>query len=275
MSGAQQTGGTGTSQPSTGATPPPASDNNWVSSLTPELRNVVEVKGYKTPADVVQAYANAQKAIGADKIVLPNKDTGEWDADARTKLGIPADATGYKIERPAELPQGMAYDERFEAAALPIAHKLGLTPHQLKGLFDFYTGYTSENYKNAMQEAGRLKDEAASLLKKEWGTSYDVNTQRAQIAAKHFGGDALVQFLNASGLGNAPELIRAFAKVGSQMTEDQLKVGQSSGFGLTPEQAQREAKKLMASEAYQKRDHPEHAEVHEKVAALFSQAHPE
>jgi hypothetical protein len=272
MSGAPNTD-TGVVTPPPVTPPPVGSD--WISSLPPELKQVVEVKGYKTPADVVQGYANAQKAIGADKIMLPNKDTGEWDAEARIKLGVPVDATGYQIKRPESLPQGMVYDEGFEKAALPIAHKLGLTPHQVNGLMEFYATHQGEAFKTMTVEATQALANAQALLKKEWGTTYDSQTQRAQIAAKHFGGDALITYLNATGMGNAPEVIRAFAKIGAMMTEDQLKVGQSSGFGLTPVEAEREARKIMATEAYQKREHPEHAEAQEKVAALFAQAHPD
>jgi hypothetical protein len=272
MSGSPNTGDTGGTTPPPDNTTPPAG-GDWIASLSPELKQVVEVKGYKTPADVVQAYAHAQKAIGTDKITVP-KD-GVWDDMAREKLGIPKDATGYEVKRPDNLPAGLNYDEKFEQAALPIAHKLGLTPSQVAGLMEFYTGYQSEGFKSIQVEAQRSMDDAQALLKKEWGTAFDVNAQRAKIAAKHFGGDALVNFLNASGMGNSPELIRAFAKIGGQMTEDQLRVGQGSGFGVTPEQARREANRLMATEAYRNGSHPEHQEAVEKVSTLFKQAYPE
>jgi hypothetical protein len=278
MSGAvQNTGDTGaTTPPPTGQTaPPPPSGVDWTASLTPELRQVVEVKGYKTPADVVRAYAHAEKAIGADKILLPNKETGEWDAEARTKLGIPAEPTGYKVERPTNLPQGLDYDDKFEAAALAAGHKLGLLPHQVQGLIQFYTGYQSNVFTSGQQEASNAMATAEAGLKKEWGTAYDVNVNRAKIAAKHFGGDGLVNMLNASGLGNHPELVRAFAKIGGQMSEDQLRIGEGASFGITPEQAKREIGKLRATEAFLKKDHPEHAEAVEKMSAFYAQAYPD
>lgn len=250
------------------ASVPRASD--WVSSLTPELKQLVEAKGYKTPADVVQAYAHAQRAIGADKIPLP-KD-GVWDEVARSKLGVPREPGGYKLQRP-ELPQGVAYDEAFEKAALPVAHKLGLTPSQVQGLLDFYAGHQSQSAQTAMR--GRLDDEtqAIGLLQQEWGGAYDAKVGQAARAARYFGGEPLIQFLNQSGMGNNPELVRAFAKVGSMMTEDTLKIGRSHGFSITPDEARREANKLMASPAYTSRDHPEHGSVVEQVQQLFERAY--
>ncbi|NOT42370.1 MAG: hypothetical protein HOP13_17990 [Alphaproteobacteria bacterium] len=242
----------------------------WTASLTPELKQLVETKGYKSPADVVQAYAHAQRAIGADKIPAP-KD-GVWDETARAKLGIPRSADGYELHRP-DLPEGVAYDEAFEKAALPIAHKLGLTPGQVQGLLDFYAGHQSQAFQSSLK--GRLDDETQSigLLKEEWGPSYDTKLTQAARAARYFGGQPLIEFLNQSGIGNNPELVRAFAKIGSMMTEDSLKIGRAQGFNITPEEARREAAKLMATQAYNIRHHPEHAATVEHVQQLFERAY--
>ena len=245
---------------------------DWVSSLAPELRQLVEAKGYKSPADVVQAYAHAQRAIGADKIPLP-KD-GVWDETARAKLGIPPAADGYELRRP-ELPDGLSYDEAFEKAALPIAHKLGLTPAQVQGLLDFYAGYQGEALQAAAHGRRQEETQAAGLLSQEWGRAYDAKVAQAARAARHFGGQSLIDFLNASGMGNNVELVRAFAKIGALMSEDTLKVGKAHGFALTPTEARREAAKLMASPAYTKRDHPEHAHLLEQVTQLFERAYEE
>lgn len=248
-----------------------ASTTDWIAALGPELKGVVETKGYKTPADVVQAYVHAQKAIGADKIVVP-KD-GVWDDEARTRLGIPKDATGYTVKRPENLPRGLDYDEKFEGAAKAVAHKLGLLPSQVQGLVEFYTGYQSEGFTAVQSANHKATEDAASALKTEYGAAYDAKLAQAQRAARYFGGDALVQVLNSTGVGNNPDVIRAFAKIGTLMGEDPLKTGQAAGFNLTPAEARAEANKLMSHEAYMKGDHPEHAEIVQKVAALFEQAY--
>ena len=98
---------------------------------------------------------------------------------------------------------------------------------------------------------------------------------QAARAARYFGGDALIAFLNTSGAGNNPELVRAFAKIGSMMSEDSLKIGKAHGFSITPDEARREAQKLMAKDAYTKRDHPEHAATVEQVQQLFERAYSE
>jgi hypothetical protein len=261
---------TGPSEAAGTAADPFGESAEWTSTLSPELRQIVETKGYKTPADVVQAYAHAQRAIGADKIPLP-KD-GVWDEVARAKLGIPREAGGYKLNRP-ELPQGITYDEAFEKAALPVAHKLGLTPAQVQGLLEFYAGHQSHSLQSTMR--GRMEDETQSvgLLQQEWGPTYDAKVAQAARAARYFGGEPLIEFLNQSGIGNNPELVRTFAKIGSMMTEDSLKIGRAHGFSITPEEARREATKLMGSPAYTNRDHAEHGSTVEQVQQLFERVY--
>jgi hypothetical protein len=246
--------------------------DDWTSGLTPDLKQLVETKGYKSPADVVQAYAHAQRAIGADKIPLP-KD-GVWDDVARSKLGIPKSAEGYQLRRP-DLPHGVAYDEAFEKAALPVAHKLGLTPQQVQGLLDFYAGHQGQAFQTALRGRSGEETQSIAALQQEWGGSYDAKVSAAARAARYFGGQGLVNFLNESGMGNNTELVRTFAKIGSMMTEDTLKIGKSQGFSMTPDEARREANKLMASEAYTKRDHAEHAATVEHVQHLFEHAYPD
>jgi hypothetical protein len=178
------------------------------------------------------------------------------------------------LRRP-QLPQGVTYDESLEKAALPVAHKLGLTPQQLQGLLDFYAGHQGQSFQTAMRGRGDEQLQSVGQLQQEWGPTYDAKVSQAARAARYFGGQSLVNFLNESGMGNNPELVRTFAKIGSMMTEDTLKIGKSQGFSMTPDEARREANKLMASEAYTKRDHPEHGSVVEHVQHLFEHAYPD
>lgn len=270
--GTAQTQTTTTTQPAAQTQTPAAAAPEWVSGLAPELRAVVDAKGYKTPADVVAAYANAERLIGTDKIPLP-KD-GVWDPTALEKLGVPKEPAGYQIKRP-ELPAGMTYDEGLEKAALPLLHKAGYTPAQVQAAVDAFSAYQIQQNEAAAQERTRVETETTQALRGEWGQKYDGNVALAQRAAKHYGGDAFVKLLNESGLGNNPDFIRTFAKVGETMKEDSLIAGQSSGFKLTPDQARAEANKLMATEAYTKRDHVEHAATVDKVKRLFEAAYPD
>ena len=245
-------------------------DVAWITGLPAELKTLVETKGYRTPADVVQAYAHAQRALGREKIPLP-KD-GMWDPVARERLGIPANPAGYALKRP-DLPEGVAWDEGFERAALPVAHGLGLTPQQLQGLMDFYASHQAEAFATTGRARHLEQEQAASALKDEWGADYSVRLAQAARAARYFGGEDLVTLLNESGLGNNPQLIRAFEKAGALLGEDTLKGGsEGTGPGLAPTDAMRRARELMQKPGYLKREHPDHFDLVAEVNAMFERA---
>jgi len=249
---------------------PEAPDATWIGQLAPELRQLVETKGYRSPADVVQAYAHAQRAIGAAKIPVPRD--GVWDEVARERLGIPGEPAGYQLARP-QLPEGVPYDEAFEQAALPVAHKLGLMPHQVQGLLDFYATHQAEAFATMGRTRSDEETRASEALKGEWGPDYSLKLTQAARAAKYFGGEDLVAFLNESGLGNNPHLIRAFARAGASLAEDTLKGDSGALQGLAPGDAIRRARELMARPAYVKRDHPDHFDLVDQVRTMFERAY--
>jgi hypothetical protein len=249
---------------------PEAPDTAWIGQLAPELRQLVETKGYRSPAEVVQAYAHAQRAIGATKIPVPRD--GVWDEVARERLGIPGEPAGYQLARP-QLPEGVPYDEAFEQAALPVAHKLGLMTHQVQGLLDFYATHQAEAFAAAGRARQLEETRASEALRAEWGPDYTVKLSQAARAARYFGGEELVSLLNESGLGNNPQLIRAFERAGALLGEDTLKGNSPEGSaGLAPADAMRKARELMQKPGYLKREHPDHFDLVAEVNAMFERA---
>lgn len=257
-----------TQPPTTGDTWTPP---DWAKDVPQEHHALLKAKNYKTPADVVNAYANAQKAISADKIPLP-KD-GVWDAESLKKLGVPEKPEGYQIERP-KLPDGMKWDEGFEKVALPAAHQLGLTPKQLNGLMQMYAAYQGEQFKGAALNRQQERTSSEEALRQEFGPQYDARLTQAQRVAR-FLGPEFVQVLNETGVGNRPEFVKAFAKLGAMMGEDQLKTGQSGGFGMGAEEAKTEIKKLQQHPAFMDKYHVEHKDIIAKLGELHKIAFAE
>jgi len=178
----------------------------------------------------------------------------------------------YALKRP-DLPEGIPWDEGFEKAALPIAQGLGLTPHQLQGLMDFYASHQVEAFAAAGRQRQQDEARASEALRAEWGPDYTVKLTQAARAARYFGGEELVSLLNESGLGNNPQLIRAFERAGALLGEDTLK-GNSPGrgSGLAPADAMRKARELMQKPGYLKREHPDHFDLVAEVNAMFERA---
>lgn len=254
---------------------PDAAAADWTSGFTDDLKTFVAAKGARSPADLAAAFAKADTETAS--MIPPPKD-GVWDDAARAKLGIPAKADAYKLTRP-QLPDSMPYDEALEKAALPVAHKLGLTPQQLQGLVEFIADHRVAETTAAMQTMTARMDEAAETLRKEWGAGYERQLSLAARAAKRFGGDDLIAALNETGFGNNPHLVRAFAKVASLIGEDTMK---SDGTPTAPagDAALAEIARIQGEALRDPKhpwinaDHPEHAAVLERMRALFTAAHP-
>jgi hypothetical protein len=246
----------------------------WAKDVPAEHHALLKAKNYKSPADVIVAYANAQKALSGDKVPVP-KD-GVWDADARKKLGIPDKPEDYAtaIKKP-ELPEGMKWDEGFEKAALPVAHSLGLTPKQLEGLMGFYGAHQAEQFKASQAALVTAAEETAAALRDEFGAQFEAKLTQAKRVVQQLGGPEVIQALNETGAGNNPHLVKLFAKIGAMMGEDQLKSGASGQFGMGTEEAKAEIRKLQSHPAYMDKYHAEHQDIITKLGELHKTAYPE
>lgn len=263
----------------TDTTPPadsgaqPAAD--WTSAFSDDLKSFVATKGFRSPADLADAYA---KADGVSAALLPPPKDGQWDEGARAKLGIPSMPGDYKIKRP-DLPDGIPYDEALEKAALPIAHKLGLMPGQVQGLIDFISAHRVAETKAALQTMQSHMAEAEEALRGEWGAGYERQLSLAARTAKRFGGDDLIGALNESGFGNNPHLVRAFAKIAGLVAEDTMKSDGSptrpSADAALAEIARIQGEALKdPKHPWINAQHPEHETLLERMRTLFAAAHP-
>ncbi|MGF8726179.1 peptidase, partial [Klebsiella pneumoniae] len=61
------------------------------------------------------------------------------------------------------------------------------------------------------------------------GDKLTVSVGHAQKALDTFASKEFREFLDSTGLGNHPEMVRAFAKVGKLMSEDSFVTGQGNG----------------------------------------------
>jgi len=66
-------------------------------------------------------------------------------------------------------------------------------------------------------------------VKKELGADFEKTLTHAQRAVQKFGGEALATRLRETGMGDLPELVRAFAAIGKAMAEDTVAGGVSNG----------------------------------------------
>ena len=251
------------------------SNSDWRASLSEDIRENPSFSKFKDVNGLAASYVNLQSHLGRDKIAKPVTDS-DWD-DVYEFLGRPASPDAYEVPLPDGLSDEVAaqFTEQRLSSFKQEAHRLGLNANQVKSLVAWQAGNVSaqhEDYKGAIDQS---MERGETALKAEWGRAYDQNIGFARKAFKEYGGDALASKMESSGLGNDPDVLKAFANIARTTMADKDLAGPSGGtqMALTPEEARSEASTIMARPAYTDRRHPEHAAMVRKVQGLFNQAY--
>ncbi|WP_313707910.1 peptidase [Atlantibacter hermannii] len=158
--------------------------------------------------------------------------------------GKPADGENKDVKQPEsekpkeeKKPEGAPETYEFKAAegveldteALkdfePVARELNLTNEQAQKLVDAYPKILAgvqQRQVDAWQK--QTQDWAADVKadKEIGGDKLTASLSKAQQALETFGTPELKEYLNETGLGNHPELVKAFVKIGKAMSEDNM-----------------------------------------------------
>lgn len=170
--------------------------------------------------DLGRSYQNLEKLLGREKVPVP---TGEDDEEGWQRWysasGRPEAPDKYEFQRP-DLPQDLPYDEESEKAFREWAHINGLNKKQAKNLYDAYVKTQVERHAawHNGQKESRARIEGD--LRREYGNQYEGKVNLAKTAIREFADPDYLRWLDESGMGNDPRMIRAWIRVGEKMTGD-------------------------------------------------------
>lgn len=205
----------------------------------------------KKPADgVAENAADDDKGATEWKEYVPDPNkTDEENAAAKAehdkgkpedKSDDPADKVPEDGKYDLKMPDGIELDQELADALGPEFADLKLTNAQAQKLVDKYT----EIQKGRAEKQGQTWAETisgwADTAKKDpeiGGAKWDGTVSDATRAINKLGTPALKEYLNASGGGNHPEVIRIMAKVGAMIKEDNPASGGAEGAGKPAEAA--------------------------------------
>ena len=250
---------------------------NWQSQLSEDLRDEPSLKMYSDIASMAKSLVHSQKAIGANKIVKPSEHATEEDwKNFFHEVGLPKDVNNYEVK--FEDATGTIKPE-FVGKFKEQAFKNGVMPKQAQALLDWFVGTNTEQANNLVQQGKLAQEQTISELKKTWGEAYDKNLTAASMVLKEFSkDDEFEKFLDESGFGDNPHVIKFMSKLGNQMFEDRLQVPGARGAGaLTPAEAEMKINTIMGDtkHPYWDKSHPNHVLAIEEMAKLHSAALPE
>ncbi|MFK0382840.1 hypothetical protein [Agrobacterium sp. NPDC090273] len=173
-------------------------------------------------------------------ISYANADDDATDDPASDEAGDLADTVPEDGRYSLTMPEGVEVDQELLDALGTDFRDMGLTSRQAQKLADtFIETQTKRGAAAAEGWANRVQGWADDARKDRdiGGHKWQGTVSNAQRALSTLGTPALKEYLNASGGGNHPELIRIFAKVGSMIREDNPPTGGADGDGRKAETA--------------------------------------
>lgn len=189
-------------------------DPGYMAAVKADLREKYgdELRNYENINPIIEDYFTL-KAKSEEAIFKPKEGATEEEvAKYKEKMDIPSKADGYELEKPPE-ELGADYVDWFKDIALTA----NLSKPQAKAVYEAYNQLQKDV--NEQNEAAKLETE--KQLRKELGSDYDSAISNAQSILK-LGGEDLVTWLNDTGAGNDPRFVKAFAKLGSLVSEDSV-----------------------------------------------------
>lgn len=260
--------GTGTTHSGSNGNAP----TDWKTVLPAEFREDPSLKTIPDVGTLAKSYIHAQRLVGTDKISIPSKHAtpDDW-RQVYNKLGLPADIKDYSLK----LDDTTFVDKTFTEQFKKTAFESGVLPHQAQKLADWFQGINAQSEQTmSKMHADKM---AADLkgLESEWGAAYKQNIAKAGTALREINDPELNKYLDSTGLGNDPKVIKMFAAIADKYMKEDVVIGSAEGAKVfTPDQAKREANGIMAdfNHPYHQKDHPNHAAAVKEVAGLFEMA---
>ncbi len=254
------------------AAAPAAPSGDWRAALPEDLRNNNSLQKFTTIEGLAKSYVNVEKMIPAEKWIIPRPGDTQAENEAFTKLGRPEQPDGYALDKP-QLPEGLPYDEEGEKKFRQWAHMGGMSQHRANEVWQGVVADRLEQINQAMRSYEQEKVQADLSLKKELGTAYDQYMTAAKTAMNEYGGEELVNYLNETGLGNHPSLIKAFGRIGREL----VGAGKLKGEQVTtqtPVEAQASLAEFRAKHkvALYEQSHPEHTARLAQLTQMTEQA---
>ena len=182
-----------------------------------------------TPAPGVTAPVAGTPAPTGDGATLLTGTEGTTNTPGATPDGGEA-----KVGAPEkyELKAGdIALPAEVLAKYEPLFREAGLTNEAAQKLVDMRIAEVNAQESTAVEKLVAQHTEWLNATKADTeigGANLDTSVKHAQSAIARFGSPELKSFLDLSGAGSHPELVRAFARIGKAMAEDVIVTGNNA-----------------------------------------------
>lgn len=184
--------------------------------------------------------AATTEATATDDTTILGGDAAQTDA-VGTETATDTAATEGKAEdqpagapeayEPFVMPEGVALDEEVSGEFTELAKTLNLPQDKAQAVADLGVKLQQRINDQQVAVAQQIVADWAKQTKSDpdlGGTKLPEVTRVAQLARDTYGTPELKQLMNDTGLGNHPEVIRFFHKVGATLAQDGIHGGGAS-----------------------------------------------
>lgn len=213
-------------------------DPGWLAGLPQDLREAhgEKLRGYKKVGDFVKEHLDKSSKY-ENAVVLPGENATPEEIQAyREKMGIPPDTTGYELQEPENLPEGVQIDGQLKSWFAEAAHKQGLSNKQAKELYAEFNNLQVSRIQQAreaqQQQVKAQKDKVERELRETYGDSMEAKLEDAKRVYNKVFDDGARAELDKMGLGANPAFLKAMIQLSDRVSEDNFFDGSSSGDGL-------------------------------------------
>ena len=239
-------------------------------SLIPaEYKNEKALQNFQDMDGFVKSFLHSQRLVGTEKIKIPNKFATDEDWNAvYEKLGKPKSPDEYKYN----LPKESKLDDDSLKAFSATAHQLGLLPKQAEGIINYYNELANASEVDTNAKAETARAETEKTLRKEYGSAYKHRIHAAKnLASSTLGNDFLNNTIlqDGSKLGDNPIVVKAFAELASQISEDTMIQGEAPAYMSLKEINKQIAALQQPGSAYFDKRHPNHDDAVSEMQTLI------
>lgn len=265
--GAQGTGNSGSQPPAPNT---PSAGSSWRDSLPDDLKTSPALSSFQDVSALAKSYVHAQSLVGKKGVFVPGEKASEEEwSNFYDQLGRPA-LDKYEVKPP----EGVTVNEPTVKWFKENAHKIGILPKQAQKLLEGYIQHEQSLVSERKQVQDNEQKTQLENLKKEWGNGFDKQLGFARMIVKESGPE-FAKYLDESGLGNDPAVIKALSKLGAKyLSEDTLKGEASGKMGSTPAELDREIEALRANPAFGDSSHGQNKWVMSQFEDLMRQRFP-
>lgn len=189
---------------------------SWISELPEPLQKEKGLHKFKDRDALAASYVELQRKLGTT-VQIPKADAeaADWEKFfSRIRPESPE-----KYELPAE-----GFTEEEAANLKKAAYENGLSAKQAKALAELIAVSDKRKQESTIEGLRTRSEEAAAVLKQEYGKEFDGNLELARKALNHLFPGSTEKF-NGSGFDDNPAFIRGLVSLGKRLGEDSFVAG--------------------------------------------------